>query len=150
MVELANRLLPALHAGVPPTTSFRTDGHLSVREVPALLPALVQAVRQALTHEGSIGVVTAGQHAEALTAALWNAGLDITTPDTTEPGGRARVTVVPAHLAKGLEYDHVIVAEPADLAETVRGLNHLYVALTRAVSRLDVLHTRPLPSPLTP
>lgn len=46
-----------------------------------------------------------------------------------------------ASAAKGLEYDHVIVAE-------ARGLNRLYVALTRAVSRLDVLHARPLPGPL--
>ncbi|MGW0062314.1 ATP-binding domain-containing protein, partial [Streptosporangium sandarakinum] len=61
-------------------------------------------------------------------------------------GGPARVTVVPVTMAKGLEYDHVVVAEPAAIAEAEeRGLNRLYVALTRAVSRLDVLHSRPLP-----
>jgi DNA helicase IV len=60
------------------------------------------------------------------------------------------VAVVPASLAKGLEYDHVIAIEPADIvAAEPRGLNRLYVILTRAVSRLDVLHLRDLPSELT-
>ncbi|URN18938.1 MULTISPECIES: hypothetical protein [Streptomyces] len=44
---------------------------------------------------------------------------------------------------------HVVLAEPATVADTgPRGPNRLYVALTRAVSRLDVLHTRPLPPEL--
>jgi superfamily I DNA/RNA helicase len=61
----------------------------------------------------------------------------------------SRLTLVPVTLAKGLEFDHVIVAEPARIAAAhSRGLHHLYVALTRAVSRLTVLHTQPLPGPL--
>jgi DNA helicase IV len=59
---------------------------------------------------------------------------------------------VPASLAKGLEYDQVIVAEPADIVEAeyaeVLGLRRLYVVLTRAVSALTVLHARPLPPQL--
>jgi DNA helicase IV len=54
--------------------------------------------------------------------------------------------VVPVTLAKGLEFDHVIVVEPGRIAAAeARGLHRLYVALTRAVSRLTVLHTDPLP-----
>jgi DNA helicase IV len=61
----------------------------------------------------------------------------------------SRLTLVPVTLAKGLEFDHVIVAEPARIsAARSRGLHHLYVALTRAVSRLTVVHTEPLPEPL--
>jgi DNA helicase IV len=57
--------------------------------------------------------------------------------------------VVPATLAKGLEYDHVVVAEPAAIvAAEPRGLRRLYVVLTRAVSRLVVVHGRPLPAEL--
>ena len=60
-----------------------------------------------------------------------------------------RVTVLPAMLVKGLEFDHVIVVEPAEIVEAEeRGLNRLYVVLTRAVSALTVLHHRPLPPPL--
>jgi DNA helicase IV len=59
------------------------------------------------------------------------------------------VTVVPVTLAKGLEFDHVIVVEPERItAAEVRGLHRLYVALTRAVSRLTVLYSEELPEPL--
>jgi DNA helicase IV len=52
-------------------------------------------------------------------------------------------------LAKGLEFDQVIVVEPARISDTgPSGLRRLYVALTRAVSRLSVLHAEPLPAPL--
>jgi hypothetical protein len=74
---------------------------------------------------------------------------DIAGRDITE--SEARVTVLPATLAKGLEYDHVIVVEPAEIVESeVRGLHRLYVVLTRAVSRLAVIHARPLPPALLP
>lgn len=58
----------------------------------------------------------------------------------------ARVTLLSASPAEGLEYDHVVAVEPAAVAEAeARGLERLYVVLTRAVSRLDVVHGRPLP-----
>jgi hypothetical protein len=99
---------------------------------------VVAAVRAALDREGSVGVIAAERAVAGLRAALDAAGL-------TGP----RVTVLPATLAKGLEYDHVVVAEPAEVvAAEPRGLNRLYVVLTRAVSRLDVVHGLPLPTPL--
>lgn len=58
---------------------------------------------------------------------------------------------MPVTPAKGLEFDHVIVVEPGWIAAAEsRGLQRLYVALTRAVSRLTVLHAEPLPEPLRP
>jgi DNA helicase IV len=59
-----------------------------------------------------------------------------------------RLILLPVTLAKGLEFDDVIVVEPARIAAQPRGLHRLYVGLTRAVSRLTVLHTEPLPGPL--
>ncbi|MGH3394685.1 MAG: ATP-binding domain-containing protein, partial [Streptosporangiaceae bacterium] len=68
-------------------------------------------------------------------------------PDAAAAG--PRLTLVPVTLAKGLEFDHVIVVEPDRIAGAERrGLHRLYVALTRAVSRLTVLHTGPLPEAL--
>jgi hypothetical protein len=79
-----------------------------------------------------------------LRTALAAAG--IATAAADDLAAEARVTVLPATVAKGLEYDHVVVAEPAAIAAAeARGLHRLYVVLTRAVSRLDVLHSRPLP-----
>jgi hypothetical protein len=60
------------------------------------------------------------------------------------------VAVVPATLAKGLEFDAVVVVDPAAIvAAEPRGLHRLYVVLTRAVSTLVVLHRSDLPAPLT-
>lgn len=50
--------------------------------------------------------------------------------------------------SKGLEFDSVIVIEPALVAEGAAGLRRLYVALTRATQRLTMIHARPLPQPL--
>jgi DNA invertase Pin-like site-specific DNA recombinase len=61
----------------------------------------------------------------------------------------APVVVLPVAAAKGLEFDAVVVVEPAELlAESPRGLNDLYVALTRATQRLAVVHAAPLPAML--
>jgi DNA helicase IV len=52
--------------------------------------------------------------------------------------------------AKGLEFDHVVVVEPAAIADDGdRGLRELYVALTRPTKTLVVVHARPLPDALS-
>jgi DNA helicase IV len=60
--------------------------------------------------------------------------------------------LVPASLAKGLEFDHVVLVEPAGVVagepDRVTGLRRLYVCLTRAVTSLLVLHAQPLPEEL--
>ncbi|AYG84599.1 DNA helicase IV [Streptomyces hundungensis] len=144
IVELANRLLPALDVDVPPGRSLRGDGRLSHRlaATPEGLAAeVVEAVRAALRGEGSVGVIAADHEVPALRAALAAAGFDAS--------GAARVALLPATLAKGLEYDHVVAVEPAEIAASEeRGLHRLYVVLTRAVSGLDIVHSRPLPSEL--
>lgn len=144
IVGLANRVLASLDVDVPPARSLRTDGELRIREVRAvdIAAATVDAVRAALAREGSVGVIAADADTARLRAALAAAGIESASPDDLG----ARVTVLPASVAKGLEYDHVVAVEPAAIAEAEqRGPSRLYVVLTRAVSRLDVLHSRPLP-----
>ncbi|MFF8426514.1 HelD family protein [Streptomyces sp. NPDC016566] len=64
--------------------------------------------------------------------------------------GREAVSVLAAAQAKGMEYDHVLVVEPATIADRgPAGLRQLYVALTRSTQSLTVLHTSPLPEALT-
>jgi DNA helicase IV len=144
VVELANRLLPALEVDVPGGVSLRRDGWLAIRPTTTVDDQVLAETLAALRHEGSIGVIAADATAARLETVLREAGIDLATPDED-----ARVTVLPATLAKGLEYDHVIVVEPAEIVEAEpRGLNRLYVVLTRAVSRLAVVHARPLPAAL--
>ncbi len=59
------------------------------------------------------------------------------------------VVVLSVGQAKGLEFDSVLIADPAGiLAESPRGLNDLYVALTRATQQLGVVHSGDLPTVL--
>jgi DNA helicase IV len=147
VVELANRLLATLDVEVPPSRSLRGHGQLRIERVAELPDATVAAVRAALRQPGSVAVIGADGTLAGLAAALVAAGVPISTGDGPDSG--ARVTVLPATLAKGLEYDHVIVVEPAEIvAAEARGPHRLYVVLTRAVSRLDILHTLPLPAQL--
>jgi superfamily I DNA/RNA helicase len=61
----------------------------------------------------------------------------------------APVVVLPVNSAKGLEFDAVVVVEPAELlSESPHGANDLYVALTRSTQRLAVVHAQPLPAML--
>ena len=65
-------------------------------------------------------------------------------PDLTSP-----VVVLTVKQAKGLEFDCVLIADPAGLlAESPRGLNDMYVALTRATRQVGVVHPGPLPAVL--
>ncbi len=149
VLALANELLPSLGVSVPEAVSLRRDGSLDVHQVVDLHAAAVAEVQAALAFEGSVAVICADGSAPALTSVLAGAGLPVGEPDSTDESDvDSRVTVLPASLAKGLEYDHVIVVEPdAIVRAEPRGRHRLYVVLTRAVSRLTVLHTAPLRLP---
>ncbi|WP_214111309.1 HelD family protein [Acrocarpospora catenulata] len=146
VLDYAARLLPAIAPELAPPRSLRPGvGSLSVRERPDVVSGIAEAVAEALAREGSIGVIVADASVPAVSAAL-TAAHEILGPEST---GDHRVLVIPATLAKGLEYDHVIVAEPAHIAQAEpQGLARLYVVLTRAVTSLTIVHTNPLPSQL--
>ncbi|MCW2884672.1 MAG: Superfamily and helicase-like protein [Streptosporangiaceae bacterium] len=149
VLDYAARLLPFIAPGLAAPRSLRTgSGALSVRAVRGLEVAAVQACREAFERQGSIGLIVADAAVPAFAEALAQAGLDhgVLGP---ESDGTDRLLVIPAALAKGLEYDHVVVAEPAAIvAAEPRGQARLYVVLTRAVTSLTVLHTEALPAAL--
>lgn len=147
VVALANRLLPALAVNVPPAVSLRSDGSLVLRRVDDLAAEVVAELAATRTLPGSVGVIVADRLLDELRSALVAAGEE---PGELDAPVSRRVTVLPATLAKGLEYDHVIVVEPAEIVDAEpRGLHRLYVVLTRAVTRLTVLHARALPVALS-
>ncbi|MCB5178839.1 AAA family ATPase [Streptomyces sp. SMC 277] len=155
VIAYASRLLPAISPGLAAVESVReTPGSLVVREVadPAeLTAAVVAACRASLAHEGSIGLIAADARVPVLAEALTEAGLPYLAPGE-ETTADSRLTLVPASLAKGLEYDHVVLDEPAAVVDGEpderTGLRRLYVCLTRAVSGLTALHSAPLPEAL--
>ncbi|CAL9480945.1 HelD family protein [Streptomyces sp. enrichment culture] len=148
VIAYASRLLPHIAPGLTPVASVRENpGSFEVRAVDGD-DDVVAAVRDSLLREGSIGLIAADARVAGLAGALAEAGIGFldpgqeTTPDT-------RLTLVPASLAKGLEYDHVVLDEPQAVVDGEpderTGLRRLYVALTRAVSGLIVTHRAPLP-----
>jgi DNA helicase IV len=150
VLDYANRLLPVIAPGLAPATAVRRDpGALEVRPVTDLAGPLADVVRGLAAAPGSVGVVCADDAVPAVVRLLADAGLP--AAELADDGSAAgRVAVVPATLAKGLEFDAVVVADPAAIvAAEPRGLNRLYVVLTRAVSTLVVLHRDDLPAPLT-
>jgi DNA helicase IV len=155
VIAYASRLLPHMSPGLAPVSSVReSPGSLEVRAVvdaADLDAAVVAACAKSLRNEGSIGLIAADSRVPALSAALAAAGLPHLSPGE-ETTAQARLTLVPASLAKGLEYDYVVLDEPAsvisDEPDLRTGLRRLYVSLTRAVSGLTVLHAAPLPPQL--
>lgn len=151
VIAYASRLLPSIAPGLAEATSVReSEGDFSVRAVPAdaLDAVVVGACREALEREGSVGLIAADARVPVLAEALRAAGLAFLAPGE-ETSADARLTLVPASLAKGLEYDYVVLDEPAAVVagepDERTGLRRLYVALTRAVSGLAVRHASPLP-----
>jgi DNA helicase IV len=149
VLDYANRLLPVIAPDLPPATAVRSEpGSLSVRPVRTLAGPLTEVVAELQATPGSIGIVCPDAAVGEVVALLTAAG--VPAAELTDDGEEAgRVAVVPATLAKGLEFDAVVVVDPAAIvAAEPRGLHRLYVVLTRAVSTLVVLHRGDLPVPL--
>ncbi|MEU4010712.1 HelD family protein [Streptomyces pseudogriseolus] len=152
VITYASRLLPHIAPGLTPVASIRENpGFFEVRGSSGP-DDVIAACRELLSREGSVGLIAADPRIPALTEALAAAGLPHVAPgeETTES---TRLTLVPASLAKGLEYDYVLLDEPQAVVDAEpderTGLRRLYVTLTRAVSGLIITHGAPLPAQLT-
>ncbi|MEU6463578.1 UvrD-helicase domain-containing protein [Streptomyces sp. NPDC046976] len=152
VITYASRLLPHIAPGLTPVASVRENpGFFEVRAIEGA-DQVVAACEELLAHEGSTGLIAADARIPALAKALTAAGIGYLAPGE-ETTRETRLTLVPASLAKGLEYDYVVLDEPRAVVDGEpderTGLRRLYVALTRAVSGLVVAHTAPLPEQLT-
>ncbi len=152
VMAVAADVLTAIGPDLEPPRSVRQSGHLPWQaEAPAgQLTATVAEAAVALSEQagdGKLAVIVpaglAGELGEAVSAALPGTAIGA-DPDLTSP-----VVVLTVRQAKGLEFDCVLIADPAGLlAESPRGLNDLYVALTRATQRVGVVHRGDLPEVL--
>ena len=138
----------AIHPDLPPARAVRDGGDAPWRERPADLPARLgrlAAEEAAAAGDGRVAVIVPQQRLGELAAAVL-----AEVPDASwgeDPDLERAVVVLGPRQAKGLEFDVVLLADPDGvLAGSPRGLNDLFVALTRATRRLGVLHGGPVPA----
>jgi DNA helicase IV len=150
VIDFAARLLPRIAPALTPPHSVRRHrGELDLR--PRGEDSVIRAVTELLEAEGTIGVILADAAVPLVRTELERAGLryDLLGEDAEFD---TRIDLVPASLAKGLEFDHVVLLEPSQIVagepDQVTGLRRLYVCLTRAVTSLVILHGEPLPEAL--
>ncbi|OLM07246.1 ATP-dependent DNA helicase rep [Pseudonocardia sp. Ae706_Ps2] len=152
IADVADDVLAEIDASLQPPSSVRSTG---VPPWAVALPAgadgdrvLVERVRaeRDAVGDGRTAVLTPQGRLDRVRAVLDAAGLTTPEPAEGESELDAPVVVLPVAASKGLEFDAVVVVEPQEmLDESPRGLNDLYVAITRATQRLGVLHSGELP-----
>jgi DNA helicase IV len=118
-------------------------GRTVVEEVSAVAAALGR------DDDGSVGVLVPSALLADVRSAL--AGEGIVGGEVGAGALDTQVSLLALGDAKGLEFDSVVVVEPAGIvAQSPSGMRALYVALTRCTRRLAIVHREPLPAPMLP
>jgi DNA helicase IV len=148
IMGVAHRVLLAAAPQLEPTRAVRHTGEQPrfVRtSADELVVAAAAQARHAVALGGTVAVLAPDAQRDAIVAALADLGARTGSVEALD----APVAVLRAVEAKGLEFDHVVVVEPAALVRPDQsGLRLLYVALTRATRTLAVVHAEPLPEAL--
>ncbi|HEX6422926.1 MAG TPA: AAA family ATPase [Acidimicrobiales bacterium] len=144
--EVAMRLLPEGAPGLSSPRALRSSGHEVEVATAAGDDALAEQAASTVSElagDGIVGVITSPSVRPGVVAALDERG--VAWAPELRPSVSPVVVVTPDE-AKGLEFDAVVVVEPAAIVdECEHGLRALFVALTRCTSRLALVHARPLP-----
>ncbi|MDX3187034.1 AAA family ATPase [Streptomyces sp. MN03-5084-2B] len=133
-------LFAAHHPGLRPPRSVREAGEhpwrrrTTLRELPGVLAEIAAGHR-----DGRLAIIAPAAHHARIAAAVPVR----TPPDLTDP-----VVVLTPGQAKGLEFDSVLVVDPAAVLAAPLGHNDLYVAMTRTTRHLGILHPGPPPAEL--
>ncbi|HSO01901.1 MAG TPA: UvrD-helicase domain-containing protein [Gaiellaceae bacterium] len=136
IMELALPLLETIAPGTLQPLAYRVGGSAPVlrhvEEHELLREAYVEAARLA-REDGLVALIVPDELVE---------------PALAHESAFDSIPLLTPREAKGLEFDHVIVVEPALVAAREQGLRELYVALTRPTTTLVIVHARPLPAEL--
>ncbi|WP_051712292.1 HelD family protein [Spirillospora albida] len=147
IMKVAEEVLAAVAPDQTPPVPVRDDAP-PPRALALPVDALAELVRTELNDvapddmgEGRLAVITSHARRPAVLAALPDAAVGATPEALDSP-----TVVLTCTEAKGLEFDSVIVVDPAGmLAESPKGGQDLYVALTRATRHLTIVHNGDLP-----
>jgi hypothetical protein len=150
IMEVAADVLAAVAPELRPPRSVREAGTAPWRRRldGAGLPEVI-AAEAAAVGDGTLAVLVPAARLEEL-GRLLTAALPAAAAGQGPSVLDAPIAVLPVAEAKGLEFDAVVVVDPAAiLGGSPRGGNDLYVALTRATQRLGVVHGGDLPAVLS-
>jgi DNA helicase IV len=149
IMHVANHVLRATSPGLRPTTSVRSSG----RE-PAWLRcdtgelglSVASVVGSLVDEHHSVAVIASASLHGEIADGLAAGALPLVPYGHASLAGH--VALVRPELAKGLEFDAVVVTEPRLILDEPGGAGLLYIALTRAVQFLAVLYSGELPAVL--
>ncbi|MCL2594806.1 MAG: AAA family ATPase [Promicromonosporaceae bacterium] len=162
VADTAQRMARAAGLPVSPLTAAREVAG-AIAYVPVSGDGLLAAAAAAAARLASefIGAEGAGRvavivaQASAETLAGWQAGVDAALAEAlpakeaqrlaTQRADERQVALLTPREVKGLEFDAVVLVEPADIATGPGGYSDLYVSMTRPTQRLVVVHATPLP-----
>jgi DNA helicase IV len=153
IMSVAAGVLGAIDPALQPPRSVRETGvkPWASRVEPARLAESVAdaVVREvAAAYGGRIGVIAPAGRIDEVGKAIVDVMPDAAIGE--QPELESRVVLLTTRQTKGLEFDSVLVVDPAGIvAESPRGHSDLYVALTRATQRLGILHDAALPPSLS-
>jgi len=150
VLTFANQLLARAAPGVAPSRSVRADGDrpdLHRVEAGELVEQVASRAVDLVKELATVAVIAMPGRVAEIEAAIEALGVVLAEPGEVEPD--RPIVVVPAPLAKGLEFDGVIVVEPDEIAGSgPNGVRLLFVALTRAVQHLAIAYSSNLPAEL--
>ncbi len=163
VLAVASRVLAVAAPELAPPTPVRRTGveprmlQVTGSDGPATTSDLARAVARAAEEEvdavrpGRVAILTPESLRDVLAAALEESGVPVVDARDMRKGGLSEpLVLLGADSANGLEFDSVVVVEPAVIAgETARGLRTLYVALTRPTQRLAVVSLTTPPTALS-
>ncbi|MEY9934757.1 DNA helicase IV [Catenulispora sp. GP43] len=145
IMAVAAEVLERIDPGLKPPRSVRSSGEEPWRvSVPASSLA-AKVAELALAEDAALAAGEAGRMAVLVPAerlAEVAAAVAARLPEAgygSDPDLERRTVVLPVRQAKGLEFDTVLVVDPAAIAAARHGENDLYVALTRATQRLGIV-----------
>jgi DNA helicase IV len=152
IAEVAADVLTAINPELHPPRPVRETGVApwQVAAPPGELGSILGELAReesAAIGAGRLAVIVPAARLDELTRAVGVAVPDVVLED---PSLDRPVVVLSVKQVRGLEFDSVLVADPARIvADSPSGLNDLYVAITRATQRLGVVHKGDLPKSLS-
>jgi len=152
IMAVAADVLASVAPNEDPPESVRSEGVApqAVRVAPGGLAAGAAVVARAdlaeigSSDDGRLAVIVSDARAAEVAAAIPEA-----VPGDEPESLDAAAALLTVTQAKGLEFDRVVLADPAGIiAQSPNGGHDLYVAITRATHRLTVIYDDDLPAPL--